>query len=112
MNIKGGTAHSGSEMNMATMAISVEPTVQAKLVSVVPPCLSAKCAKRRCTTKSTKAGVIIKDTAKLQTRLHKHAGKAGTVTALMGVNVRDVSFKGRTGGIAAFDLSELEEVTA
>ena len=51
---------------------------------------------------------IIKDTAKLQVRLHKHAGKSGTVTALLGVNVRDVSFKGRTGGLAAFDLTELE----
>jgi len=62
-NIKGGTAHSGSEMSMATMAMTVEPTVHAKLVSVVPPCLSAKCAKRRCTTRSTKPGVIISDTA-------------------------------------------------
>lgn len=51
---------------------------------------------------------IIKNEDKLQMRLRKHAGKAGTVTALLGVNVRDVSFKGRTGGIAAFDLSELE----
>lgn len=55
---------------------------------------------------------ITSDTDKLQIRLHKYAGKKGTITAKTGPESWDVSFKGRTGGLAGFHATELEAVAA
>lgn len=55
---------------------------------------------------------ITSNTDKLQLRLHKYAGKTGTITGKMGDRAWDVSFKGRTGGLASFDVSELTAVAA
>ena len=63
MNIKGGTTHSGKEITIASMAEKVETSVQTMLLTTEPPCRIAKWAKRRCTTRLTKAGPIIKETA-------------------------------------------------
>ena len=70
-NINGGTAHKGKVMTIASTAAIVEMRVQPKLVQTLPPCLSAKCAKRRCTTKFTKAGVIINETASKESSTNK-----------------------------------------
>ncbi len=51
---------------------------------------------------------VITDLGKLQTRLHKYAGKQGTVTAKMGDEAWDVTFRGRTGGLASFHHTEIE----
>jgi ParB/RepB/Spo0J family partition protein len=55
---------------------------------------------------------VTSDTDKLHLRLHKYAGKTGRVTGKMGDRAWDVSFKGRTGGLASFDVSELTAVAA
>ena len=39
----------------------------------------------------------------LSLRLRKYAGKEGTITTKMGNSAWDVSFKGRSGGLASFD---------
>ena len=46
----------------------------------------------------------------LRLPLQKYTGKHGTITAKMGDRSWDVTFKGRTGGIASFDSSEIAVV--
>jgi len=53
---------------------------------------------------------IIDNTDCLQPRLIKYAGKQGTITAKTGPESWDVTFRGRTGGLAGFHASELEVV--
>lgn len=45
-------------------------------------------------------------------RVAKYVGKEGTVTAKTGPDAWDVTFKGRTGGIAGFHTTELQVVAA
>ncbi len=54
--------------------------------------------------------VIVLDNDRLQLKLRKWAGKKGTVTARLGGDVWDVTFKGRNGGFAGFEASELKAV--
>ena len=53
---------------------------------------------------------VTKDHDKLRLKHDKYAGKEGTITAKMGDSAWDVSFKGRSGGLASFDASEIEVV--
>jgi ParB/RepB/Spo0J family partition protein len=50
---------------------------------------------------------ITSNTDQLHPRVHKYAGKRGTITAKIGDAAWDVSFKGRTGGLASFATKEL-----
>lgn len=53
---------------------------------------------------------ITSDKDKLHLRVCKYAGKTGTLKQPIGDRAWDVTFKGRVGGIASFDLSEFEVV--
>ena len=53
---------------------------------------------------------ITPDTARLHTRLHKWAGKQGTITRKIGDTAWDVTFRGKHGGLQSFDQSEIEVV--
>ena len=56
-------------------------------------------------------GQRVKVLANVDARHSKWIGKAGTVTAKMGDRAWDVTFRGRNGGLASFDVSELEVVS-
>lgn len=51
---------------------------------------------------------ITTDKDKLPLRVLKYAGKVGTLKQPIGDRAWDVTFKGRVGGIASFDVSEFE----
>ena len=51
---------------------------------------------------------ITSDKNKLNLRVLKYAGKTGTLKQPIGDRAWDVTFKGRIGGIASFDVSEFE----
>lgn len=54
--------------------------------------------------------VVVTAGCTLRLPLQKYSGKEGTITAKMGDRSWDVTFKGRTGGIASFDSSEIAVV--
>lgn len=54
--------------------------------------------------------VRVLDAEDMPLMLRKYIGKEGTVTALQQDGVYDVTFKGRSGGIAVFGASEIEPV--
>lgn len=54
---------------------------------------------------------VTKDTDRLPPKNVEHAGKQGTITEKQGDSCWWVTFKGRTGGIACFDASELTAAT-
>jgi ParB/RepB/Spo0J family partition protein len=53
---------------------------------------------------------VTTDTEKLNLKQLKWAGKQGTITAKLGDSAWDVTFRGRGGGLASFDASEIEVV--
>lgn len=56
--------------------------------------------------------VTVLDSDRLRQPLRKYIGKTGSITAKLGDRAWDVSFKGRAGGLASFDVSEIEVVAA
>jgi len=55
-------------------------------------------------------GQRVRVLANVSARFSKWIGKEGTVTKPMGESAWDVTFRGRNGGLASFDVSELEVV--
>jgi ParB/RepB/Spo0J family partition protein len=54
--------------------------------------------------------VTVTAASTLRIPLQKYTGKTGTITAKMGDRAWDVTFRGRNGGLASFDVSEIEVV--
>lgn len=54
--------------------------------------------------------VIVTAGCTLRLPLQKYTGKTGTITAKIGDRAWDVTFRGRNGGLASFDVSEIEVV--
>jgi hypothetical protein len=55
---------------------------------------------------------VTSDTDLLPAKKLKYSGKEGTITEKQGDADWWVTFKGRTGGLACFDVSELEVLAA
>ncbi len=93
-----------AKQGIADALQGIEGAASAPKGAVAPPAGSAGVLAVGATVK------IIDNTDCLQPRLIKYAGKQGTITAKTGPESWDVTFRGRTGGLAGFHASELEVV--